>query len=417
VVSSDNESWVILARAIMIDRISKADFGHDPNLDFLNHGSFGACPTPVLDEQDRIRRRFERDPVAFVVREQEAAFDQARAAVAELVGARAEDLAFISNATTGVNAVLASIALEPDDEILITNHGYNACNNAAEFFARRAGARVVVAKVPFPLSDESEAFDAIMGSVTPRTRVALLDHITSPTALILPIDALTRTLRERGVLLLIDGAHGPGMVPLDLERLGADYYVGNLHKWCCAPKGAAVLHARPERQAALRPLVISHGANSTRSDRSRFLLEFDWIGTLDPSIVLGVPFALRYLETLDPGGLPGLMQRNRNLALAARRLLAEALDIELPCPESMLGAMAALPLPRARSLELRPGYPFAEPLYSRLVDRHRIQVPIMLFPAPPDRLVRICAHAYNGLGQYERLAQVLREELAHEERN
>jgi isopenicillin-N epimerase len=400
----------------MIERISTAAFGHEPNLDFLNHGSFGACPIPVLEEQARIRLRFERDPVAFVVREQEAAFDEARTAVANLLGARSGDLVFISNATTGVNAVLASIAFEPGDEILITNHGYNACNNAAEFFARRAGARVVVAKVPFPLANEGEAFDAIMGSVTSRTRVALLDHVTSPTALILPIPALTRALHERGVEVLIDGAHGPGMVPLDLEQLGADYYVGNLHKWCCAPKGAAVLHARAERQAALRPLVISHGANSTRTDRSRFLLEFDWIGTLDPSIVLGVPFALRYLDTLDPGGLVGLMERNRNLALAARRLLAAALDVEPPCPESMLGAMAALPLPQARNLELRPGYPFAEPLYSRLVDLHRIQVPIMLFPAPPERLVRICAHAYNGFTQYERLAQVLRDELAHEAR-
>lgn len=400
----------------MDERIPSADFGHDPELTFLNHGSFGACPLAVMAEQDRLRRRYERDPVAFVVREQEAAFDEARASVAKLVGAHPEDIVFVSNATTGVNTVLAATPLSSGDEILITNHGYNACNNAAEVFAARAGARVVVAQVPFPIENEEAAADAILAHVTPRTRIALLDHVTSPTALVLPIETLTRELKQRNVAVLIDGAHGPGMVPLDLEALGADYYVGNLHKWCCAPKGAAILHARRERQGSLRPLVISHGANSTRSDRSRFQLEFDWTGTLDPSVILSVPFALRHLASLHPDGLAGLMARNRRLALSARQLLAEALGLPLPCPESMLGAMAALPLPRSADLELRPGYPFAEPLYSRLVDVHRIQVPIVLFPAPPDRVLRVCAHAYNGLSDYERLASVLREELAREAR-
>jgi isopenicillin-N epimerase len=398
----------------MDEALPSADFAHDPALTFLNHGSFGACPLAVMAEQDRLRRHYERDPVAFVVREQETAFDQARAAVAAHVGAQAEDVVFVPNATTGVNTVLAATPLASGDEILITNHGYNACNNAAEFFASRAGARVVVANVPFPLESEQAAVDAILACVTPRTRVALLDHVTSPTALVLPIHALTRELTHRGVTVLIDGAHGPGMVPLDLDALGADYYVGNLHKWCCAPKGAAILHARRERQAALRPLVISHGANSPRGDRSRFLLEFDWTGTLDPTVVLSVPFALRHLASLHPDGLSGLMARNRRLAITARRLLADTLSLPLPCPESMLGAMAALPLPDSRDLELRPGYPFAEPLYSRLVELHHIQVPILLFPAPPQRLLRICAHAYNGMSQYERLASVMREELARE---
>ncbi len=398
----------------MDERIPSADFAHDPALTFLNHGSFGACPLSVMAEQDRLRRHYERDPVAFVVREQEARFDEARAAVAQLVGAHAEDLVFVPNATTGVNTVLAATPLDRGDEILITNHGYNACNNAAEFFASRAGARVVVAQVPFPIESEQAAAEAVLSHVTPRTRIALIDHVTSPTALVLPIWTLSRVLAERGVSVLIDGAHGPGMVPLDLDALGADYYVGNLHKWCCAPKGAAILHARRERQAALRPLVISHGANSTRSDRSRFLLEFDWTGTLDPTVVLAVPFALRHLASLHPDGLSGLMERNRRLAIAARRLLADALALPLPCPETMLGAMAALPLPPAPDLELRAGYPFAEPLYSRLLDVHRIQVPVMLFPAPPERLLRICAHAYNGISQYERLASVMREELARE---
>jgi isopenicillin-N epimerase len=275
---------------------------------------------------------------------------------------------------------------------------------------------MVEAIIPFPQPSADAIVEAVAAKLGPKTRLVVLDHITSPSAIVLPLERLVPLCQQAGAKVLVDGAHGPGMVPLDLEALGADYYVGNLHKWCCAPKGAAILHARRERQAALRPLVISHGANSTRGDRSRFLLEFDWTGTLDPSVVLSVPFALRHLASLHPGGLSGLMERNRQLAIAARRLLADALELPLPCPESMLGAMAALPLPDTRDLELRPGYPFAEPLYSRLVELHRIQVPILLFPAPPQRLLRICAHAYNGLSQYERLASVLREELERERR-
>src|SRR6266516_156899 len=262
----------------------------DPAVAFLNHGSFGACPRPVLDAQQRLRERLERQPVHFMVRDLEGLLDGARGALAAFLGAESEGLVFVTNATTAVNAVLRSLALAPGDELLVTDHAYNACRNALAFVAAPARARVVVA---------------------------------------------------RGVDTLVDGAHAPGMLPLDLRALGAAYYAGNCHKWLCAPKGAGFLHLRRERQGGVRPVVISHGANSPRTDRSRLLLEFDWTGSHDPTPYLCVPEAVRFLSGLLPGGWPALMARNRALALEARRILCDALDAEPPAPEDMVGALAA----------------------------------------------------------------------------
>src|SRR5262245_23236209 len=234
----------------------------DPEIAYLNHGSFGATPREVLAEQQRLRERMEREPVLFLARELQTRIDEARAALAPFLGARNEDLVFIPNATTAVNAVLRSLAFQPGDEILVTNHGYNACRNAVEYVAQRSGARAVVAHVPFPLRSPDEVVETVLAAVTPRTKLALVDHVTSPTGILFPVEQLIVELRERGVPVLVDGAHAPGMVPLDLNALGADYYTGNLHKWVCAPKGAAFLWVRPERQQPIRPVVISHGANA-----------------------------------------------------------------------------------------------------------------------------------------------------------
>src|SRR5262249_16600935 len=200
------------------------------DITFLNHGSFGACPRPVLDAQSRIREEMEREPVRFLARENDARIDAARAALAAFVGARPDDLVFVANATSGVNAVARSPRLEPGDEILTTDHAYNACRNALDWVAGRAGARVVVAAVPFPLAHEDEIVDAILGAVTPRTRLALIDHVTSPTALVFPVKRLIAQLQAAGVDVIVDGAHAPGMVLLDVAGLGAAYYPGNCHK-------------------------------------------------------------------------------------------------------------------------------------------------------------------------------------------
>ncbi len=292
----------------------------DPRVDFLNHGSYGASPRVVLEAQATWRLQLEQEPVRFLVEQLEPALDAARTAVGTFVGAAPDDLAFITNATTGVNTVLRSLRFESGDELLTTDHEYNAVRNALDYVATRDGASVVVAEVPFPLESAEAVVTAVLGAVTPHTRLAVLDHVTSATALVLPVATLVAALAERGVDTLIDGAHAPGMVELDVAGLGAAYYTGNLHKWVCAPKGAAFLWVRPDRQERIRPLVISHGANSPRDDRSRFRLEFDWLGTGDPSAWLAAPAAIEFGATLLPGGWPALRDRNRQLALASPRI-------------------------------------------------------------------------------------------------
>jgi len=390
----------------MLTAISPESWTLDPEVTYLNHGAFGACPRPVLEVQTELRARLEREPVYFFDRLLEPLLDGVRAAVGKLVHAEPEDLVFVSNATQGVGTVLASLAFEPGDELLTTDHAYNACRNALEFTAGRHGARVVTARVPFPLHGEQEIVDAVLAKVTARTRLAMLDHITSPTGLVLPIERLVAELRERGVSTLVDGAHAPGMVTLDLARIGADCYTANCHKWLCAPKGAAFLHVRRALQPRIRPLTISHGANSARTDRSRFLLEFDWTGTGDPTNILSVPAAIAFVEGLLPGGLPALQARNRELALWARDLLCRAIGVAAPAPDALIGSLAAVPLPDSAP---RSASQWRDPQQEVLYDRFHIEVPIVPWPAPPKRLIRIAAQAYNRPEHCERLVAALRE--------
>jgi isopenicillin-N epimerase len=367
----------------------------DRDIVFLNHGSYGAAPIAVLARQDEYRTQLEREPVRFMVRELEPLLDDARKTLAEFLGADSEGLAFVPNATAGVNAVLRSLDLDKHDQLLTTNHEYNACRNALEYVAQLAGAKVVVAEVPFPIDSPEGIVDRILEKVTDRTRLFLIDHVTSQTAMINPVQRIVRELAGRGIDTLIDGAHAPGMIPLNVRDIGAAYYTGNLHKWVCAPKGSGFLHVRENRRAGVRPIAISHGANSERTDRSRYHLEFDWTGTFDPSAWLAVPEAIRFIGSLLPGGWPEVMQRNHDLVLRGRDIVARALGITPPVPDSMIGSMAALPLP--------PGDRNA--LQDALLEQFHIEVPIMPWPG---RLLRISAQLYNEVSDYERLADALK---------
>jgi len=380
----------------------------DPEVTFLNHGAFGACPREVLSLQSELRARMERDPIDFLVRAIEPLLDEARARLAAFLRADPDDLAFVDNATAGVNTVLRSLSFQPGDELLTTDHTYNACANALHAVAERAGARVVVAPVPFPVRAPSEVSDAVLGAVTARTRLALLDHVTSATGVVFPVETLVPALQARGVDVLVDGAHAPGMVPLDVGALGAAYYTGNCHKWLCAPKGAGFLHVRRDRQAGIRPLVISHGANSPRTDRALFRLEFDWTGTRDPAAVLCVGRAIELVGGLVPGGWEEVRARNGALARRARMLVCEALGVDPPCPEAMLGSLAAAAVPA--DPRWPPPPPNAlDPLQDWLFERHRIEVPVYGWPVPHRRWIRVSPHLHNSEAQYRFLAEALRE--------
>lgn len=377
----------------------------DEQVVFLNHGSFGACPSAVLDHQHALRLQLEREPVRFFVRELEGLWDEARTFVARFVGCQPRDLVSVPNATTGVNAVLQSLELEAGDEILLFDQAYPACHNAVADTCARRRVKACVVPTGFPPPDDDTILEAVLSRVTKRTRLALLDHVASPTGTIFPVERLVPVLQARGVRVLIDGAHAPGMIPLDLDALGADYYVGNCHKWLCAPKGAGFLHVAHGHRAGTHPVVVSLGYRTSRRGRSVFASEFGWTGTHDPTAFLSVPFAVDYVGKLHPDGWPGIRVRNHALMREALRVVSAALGLEAWEHDGWFGSMAALPLPDREGHEPEPGG--VDPWQDRLFEDHAIEVPVITWPRHPARLIRLSAHLYNDLGDYESLAAAL----------
>jgi isopenicillin-N epimerase len=365
----------------------------DPDVIFLNHGSYGACPRAVLAAQQRWRDELEAQPVRFMHAVLPAALRDAAAALAGCLGALPEDLVFVENATAGVNAVLRSLDVRAGDEVLTTSHVYPAVRNAIRQICTARGAVAVEAALPYPIDDPHSVVAAIAEHLTPRTRLLVIDAITSPTALVLPVVEITALCRSAGVNVLVDAAHAPGQIPLDLPALGADWVTGNAHKWLFAPKGCAFLWARREAQQDLHPVVISHGLGLG------FAAEFDWVGTRDPSAWLAVTAAIAFWQAL---GGPALMARNRRLADAAARLLAEAWGTEIGSPATMRGAMATVALPQEGPADLAA----AKAVHDRLWAGHGIEVPVNAFGG--KRLwVRISAQAYNDIEDYRRLGEAV----------
>ncbi len=364
----------------------------DPSVDFLNHGSFGATPRAVLAVQDALRAEMEAEPVEFLARRLPARLDAARARVAALVGADPAGLVFVPNATHGVESALGALDWREGDEVVHADHGYNAVKMALLRLEHRYGVRHVPAIVPFPIHDPEQVIGAFAAAIGPRTRLVIVDHVTSATALTFPAAELVALCRARGVAVLVDGAHAPGLLDLDLEALAADFYTGNLHKWVCAPKGAALFWVHPDWRARVHPRVTSHGYASGLAP------EFEWTGTFDPTAWLAVPAALDHLEVL---GIAEVRAATHGLVREGRELLADALGVELPHPDhpSWYGPMAAVLVPWARGADA-PG------LTARLFAEHRIEVPFTAYDA--RCFIRISAQVYNSPAQYRRLAEVLR---------
>ena len=376
------------------DRLSD-EWMLEPGVDFLNHGSFGAVPRVVFDAQTEWRRRIEAAPVELIARRRLELVDAAKAPIGRWLGMRDNDFGLVTNATEGVNAVLHSLALGPGDELLTTDHVYHAVRQAMKFTCARSGAAYREVELPGTVLSPADIAEFVTRALSDRTRLLVIDHVTSPTALVFPVEQIAGACAARGVDLFVDGAHAPGMVALDVERIGAAYYAGNLHKWAFAPRGAAFLWVRPDRQAQIHPAVISHHYGEG------FCREFSWQGTRDFSAWLAVPRALQF--TADLGG-DAVREHNHALAVWAHQLLCTRLRVPQPLSPvdgSMLGAMAAVPLPESLAKRTEPEL---EVLQQRLYSEHRIELPLMRLGTRV--LLRVSCQVYNTPDQYERVARV-----------
>lgn len=367
----------------------------DEHVAFLNHGSFGAVPRCVFDEQTEWLRRIEAEPVEILSRRREELLDSVKREIGAWLGMRPDDFGLVTNATEGVNAVLRSIEWGPGDELLTTNHVYNAVRQAMRYVAGRHGAGYREIEIPLPVRSPHQLARLVLNGLSSRTRLLVIDQVTSPTALTFPVEQIVAGCAGRGVQVLVDGAHAPGMVPLNVARTGAAYYCGNLHKWGCAPRGSGFLWVSPDRRDPIHPLVISHylGEGLTR--------EFGWQGTRDFSAWLAIPRALRFMGEL---GWEAVMSHNHAMAVWVNRMLCERWGVEpiSPGDGGMLGSMASVAAPSPLA-----GLDAAQVLQiqQKLYTEHRVEAPIMRWGE--HVLLRPCCQVYNTAEEYERLARAV----------
>ena len=372
-------------------RERRGDFALGDGVDHLNHGSYGATPRAVLAAAEEYRLRMEADPARFFRDALPGLVRRAAERVARFLGGRAEDWALVENATQGLNAITASLRLEPGDELLCLSQTYGAVANTLRYHAERAGARVVTVPVPVPFTDPEPLVAALAAAIGPRTRLAAFDHISSAGAVVFPVRAMAAVCRERGVPVAIDGAHAPGQITLDVPSLGVDYYVANLHKWAFAARGTAVIWCAPERQAALHPVAISHHFGQG------FAAEFDFSGTRDNSAWLAVPEALDYLEAL---GAEAVRAHNDALSRAAAEMWREAWRSEISAAPEFRAAMAAVRLPGVGAADRTA----ARRIARHLRETHAISAGVMVIEG--GVWLRVSAQIYNELADYEPLAAI-----------
>jgi isopenicillin-N epimerase len=365
-----------------------------PDITFLNHGSFGACPRPVFETYQEWQRLLETDPVEFLGRRLDVMLSEAREQLATYLGTQADQIVFVRNATFGVNIIARSLMLEPGDEVLATDHEYGGADRAWRFTCGQHGVHYINQPIPLPLESDEAVLEHLWQGVTPRTKVIFISHITSPTALIFPVDKICQRARAAGIITVIDGAHAPGHIPLNLDALKADFYVGNCHKWLCAPKGAAFLYARPERQVLLHPLIVSWGWESLTPGVSTFQDFFGWTGTDDPAAYLSVPAAITFQREHD---WDAVRMACHELAAFARQQITALVGSEPLCPDSShwWGQMCTIPLPDGD----------APALQRRLREEWRIEIPII--PWNNHRFIRLSIQGYNSSADVERLLLAL----------
>lgn len=370
----------------------------DPSVVFLNHGSFGATPRPVFEVYQNWQREMEAQPVEFISRRSDKLLYESRVVLGRYLNADPLDLVYVTNATWGVNVAAHSLDLQPGDEILSTDHEYGACVNAWKLASSRTGACWVEAQIPLPLPEPETIVALIWAKVTPQTRVLYLSHITSPTGAIFPVEELCRRARDAGILTVIDGAHAPGQIPLDLTALGADIYTGNLHKWLCAPKGAGFLYARPEHHEKLHALVTSWGYTGTSAfleleDDSLLALRHQYQGTRDLSAFLSVPAAIAFQAAHD---WDAVRARCHALAVEAQRRVSALTGIPAPVAARSFSQMALCELPAGTDLPA---------LKTRLYDEFRVEIPVIAWG--DRKFIRVSIQGYNTEADVDALIKAL----------
>jgi isopenicillin-N epimerase len=366
----------------------------EPDLAYLNHGGFGAAPVPVLAEQQAWREAMEREPMTFLVRRLPDLLESVRSKVAAFLSADPDGVVFVDNATTGTQTVITGFPLAAGDEVLTSDHCYPAVLAQLHRAVAAAGAQLRIAPVPLPAASRAAVADAVLSELSPRTRLVVIDHVASCSGLVFPVEEIAGHCRSRGVAVLVDGAHSAGMLPVDLGKLGADFWVGNMHKWVCAPKASAVLYAASHWRDRLRPLVASHGVSLG------YRQAFDWTGTRDPSAILAIPAALDFFSK---AGWQAVRQRNSELASRGAELAAERIGTKCDWPDGLAAAMRLVPLPAPLT------QPAAWELEHRLADNHGVIVPVTHHGG--RSWIRASAQLYNTLADYERLAGALLAEL------
>ena len=379
----------------------KRHFLLDPTVTFLNHGSFGATPKPVFAAYQGWQRRLERQPVLFLGREIDGLLRQSRQVLGEYLDAAADDLVYIPNATHGVNIVARSLALQPGDEILTTDHEYGACDYTWEFVCKKTGATYIHQPIPLPVQSEDEIIEQFWQGVTLRTKVIYLSHITSPTALRLPVEQICQRARQAGILTLVDGAHAPGQISLNMAAIGADFYTGNCHKWLLSPKGAAFLYARREVQPLVEPLIVSWGYHATAetTSGSQFIDYLQWTGTRDPAAALSVPSAIQFMR--DHNWDKVRRECHALLRQAVERICALT-DMHplYPLDSDFYSQMAIAPLPSSTDLTS---------LKARLYDEYQVEVPLIQWQ--DRKFVRVSIQGYNTPSDVDALLEALGELL------
>lgn len=386
----------------------------DPSLTFLNHGSYGAVLQPVLDQQAAMRARMERDPVRFFKADLESLTDLSRVAVASFAHCRHTDLCMVPNATIALATIMYNVDFRPGDEVLVCDHDYSSILYELDRVCARTGAKMVKAAIPFPISGPAEVAERFLGCVTSRTRLAFIPHITSATSLVFPVAEIVAELNRRGIDVVVDAAHTPGQLQIDIQALKPTYWVGSGHKWLSAPKGTGFMYVRSDKQTGFRTLALSSRAGKIRPDRSLYMRDFDYMGTADYTPILAIPQTIQSMGELLPGGWPALMRHNHELILKGRDIVCRALGISPPAPDTMVGSMVTLPLPEpAPEFASRPTR-YDDALQDQLLERHQVVAPIWRWGPDNLRVIRVSAQLYNSLSDFERLAGALVEELRRE---